>query len=174
MTIEPFNQIRTYKDLLVILQQASEEQLNQDVQIVKSHCVYNHVYSLEAVICFGTVDGLELKYARSSVDNQRHGEELILFTDGNGFAEDGATSHTMIFPTKWERLKRRIHLELCNFIGARSKSDIFFKGEANYPKNHSERSDWTGPAQKIADEENQIKDTNPTLVPILQKRTENS
>lgn len=165
--------LKTYQDLLDFLKEASPQQLEQKVQVVKSHPVYEYVHPLEPAICVGTIDELGILYARSSVDNQRHGDELVLFTDGNGFGEDGATSYELPSLSKWEKLKQRVYWRICFWLNARPCNGFFEKGKSHYPKNHSERADWTGPAQKIADLESAGKlPVDSTLECILENRVD--
>lgn len=144
-----FEEIETWGDLLKVLQNASEEQLKQPVQSVKGHPVDEYVYPLLPVICIGTVDALELRYARSSRDNQKHGEELVLFCDGNPFGKDGAVAYEMDFEN--------------DFLNGNDK--------AIYSKDHSDAKDWTGPAQKLADA-SKVKGEG-TLGTILKHRLKN-
>lgn len=144
--------ISTYRDLLESLQNCTEEQLSQPVQTVNSHPCEDYVYELISVICFSTVDDLGLKYARSSKDNRRNGDELVLFTDGNPHSENGAIAWEMNFAERDEGE---------DLIG-RNDTPIF-------PKNHDPSCDWTGPAQKIADEAEKTKGSG-TLGPILLHR----
>ncbi len=60
--------VRTYRDLLDALQKASDGQLNMPIQCADSHPVDEHVYELKQAICLGTVDELDLRYARSVID----------------------------------------------------------------------------------------------------------
>jgi len=94
-TMIEYRSITTYRDLLEALQQANEEQLDLPIQCVNSHPVDEYVYTLQQVICIGTVDALDLRYARSVRDNRCNGEELVLFSDGNPHAEDGAVSYAV-------------------------------------------------------------------------------
>ena len=144
-----YRSITTYRELLEALQQANEEQLDLPIQCVNSHPVDEYVYTLQQVICIGTVDALDLRYARSVRDNRRNGEELVLFSDGNPHAEDGAVSYVV---------------------------DDTFEGEEPlkhhspiYPPNHDASMDWTGPAQELADSQ-QRKRSDRTLKDVLENR----
>jgi len=130
--------IRTYRDLLEALQAASEEQLSMPVQCVDSHPVDEYVHALKKAICLGTVDALDLRYTRSVVDNRRHGDELVLFCDGNPFGEDGASAYTM--------------KEQSGESGEDALTNFRDRMEPIYPDDHDESRDWTGPAQIIADQ----------------------
>ena len=116
---------------------------------VNSHPVDEYVYKLQKVICFGTVDALGLRYARSVTDNRRNGQELVLFSDGNPHGEDGAVAYE---------------------FDSSQKTDIpFGRGKSIYPKDFDPSMDWTGPAQKIADAE-QRKAAHGTLKDVLNNR----
>lgn len=150
-----FQSVRTYRDLFVALQNASDEQLDMPIQCADSHPVDEHVHKLKQAICLGTVDTLELRYARSVKDNRRNGDELVLFCDGNPFGEDGASGHTL-----------------------KSKSDsnepenptiLLERFEPIYPDDHDETRDWTGPAQKHYDQEKRESGRG-TLAEILSYR----
>ena len=90
-----YQSLCTYRDLLEALQNASEEQLDMRIQCTDSHPVDEYVHKLKQVICVGTVDELDLRYARSVNDNRRNGNEIVLFCDGNPFGEDGRTASTL-------------------------------------------------------------------------------
>ncbi len=149
-----YHSIRTYRDLLDALQSASEEQLDMPVQCADSRPVDEQVHVLKKAICLGTVDELSLRYARSVVDNRRNGEELVLFCDGNPFGEDGAIAYTMI-----DRSDVPDEDVLTNF---RQRMEPIY---------HDESRDWTGPAQKIADQVPRNSGRG-TMVEILSSRTE--
>lgn len=153
-----YHSIRTYRDLLEALQSASDEQLDMPVQCADSHPVDEWVYALKKAICLGTVDELNLRYARSVVDNRRNGEELVLFCDGNPFGADGAIAYTM---------KDRPDASEENVM-----TSLRERMEPIYPDDHDGSRDWTGPAQKIADQISR-KSGRGTLVEILSSRTEN-
>ena len=122
--------VQTYGDLLRILQTLTPEQLAQPAQVVKSHPIHEKVLTAFPIICVGTVDKLGLLYVRSSKDNRRHGEEVILFLDGNPHSKNGAIA--------WQL-----------------NGDDFAKGLPGtpiFPPDFSPDQDWTGPAQKLVDE----------------------
>jgi len=84
------------RGLLAALQNATDEQLDMPIQCTDSHPVDENVYTLKRVICMGTVDQLDLRYAPRVSDNRRrHGNEIVLFCLGNPFSEDGASSYVM-------------------------------------------------------------------------------
>lgn len=118
-------EIETWRDLRDKLNQLTEEQLNQRVQVVKSHPVEDFVIPLEPAIALATIDELELIYTRSSIDNRHHGDAVVLFTDSNPHAINGATAY------EWHADGRETPL---------------------YHKDHDDSCDWTGPAQKLLDE----------------------
>ena len=139
--------VRTYRDLLEKLQACSKEQLDQPIQVVKGHPVDEYVYELQAAVCFATVDDLDLRYARSVTDNRRHGEELVIYTDGNPHGECGAIAYEM-------------------------KGDLdSLKDNPIYPKGHDESADWTGPAQALVDAKERPEGKG-TLGPVLLHRFE--
>jgi hypothetical protein len=133
-----YQSVRTYRDLLQALQKATDEQLEMPIQCADSHPVDEHVHTLKQAICLGTVDELEMRYARSVKDNRRIGDELVLFCDGNPFAEDGATGYVMNDAP--EPCESAIPL------------DTYDRLRAVYPADHDESRDWTGPAQKLYDQ----------------------
>ncbi len=132
------------------------------IQCTDSHPVGEHVYTLKRVICMGTVDELDLRYARGVSDNRRHGNEIVLFCDGNPFGEDGACAYTM-------KDSEKSNLEDDNV----KRGDFFERLEPVYPEGHDESRDWTGPAQKLADQQPR-KRTQGTLGEILKNRTQRS
>lgn len=122
---------QTWQDVLNVLLTLSPEQLAQTSQVTRSSPIGDHVYEGQAIICLGTIDELELDYFRSATDNRRHGDEIVAFTDGNPFAKNGAVA--------WELKPGG------NINDDDSMIPIF-------SKDHTPDQDWTGPAQKVADE----------------------
>ncbi len=145
-----YRSITTYRELLAALQKASEEQLDLPIQCVNSHPVDEYVYNLQQVICLGTVDALGLRYARSVIDNRRNGDELVLLSDGNPYGEDGAVAYEV--DQTYEG------------------TEPFKNHKPIYPKNHDPSMDWTGPAQKLADDQER-KHSHGTLKDVLRNRT---
>ena len=135
-----FKEVETWNDLLQVLQKASAEQLKQPVQICEGHPCDDHVHELTQGICMSTIDELEIRYVSSVNDNRRHGEHLVIFTDGNPHGEDGAIAYE----------------------GMCERTPI-------YRNDHDDSQDWTGPAQKLADAEERKKGHG-TLVPVLVNR----
>jgi len=132
-----------YQEVLEALQQLTPEQLKMDAQVVKCSNIHEEVNEGLPVIAVDTVDNFGILYIRSSKDNRRHGDEVYLLLDGNGHAEDGATSYLM--------------------------GDSFDDMTPCYPKSHDDGADWTGHAQKLVDET--IKElSDGTLGPILVNR----
>lgn len=127
-----YKTIETWNDLLEALKAASPEQLQQPVQVCQHHPVDEYVFPLSPGICLGTVDELNLRYARSTTDNRRHGEHLVIYADYNPFAEDGATSHEIEISAE--------------------EGKLFNKVKSIYPKGYDDSQNWTGPAQKLADQ----------------------
>lgn len=119
--------IDTYADLLKALQKLTPEQLAQPAQVIKSHPVEEKVLAGHPVICLDTVDSLGFRYIRSCKDNRRHGEEVVIFVDGNPYGVDGAIAYEG------------------NFLLDEECTPI-------YPANYSPDQNWTGPAQKIVDD----------------------
>lgn len=144
-----YRSITTYRELLAALQEASEGQLDLPIQCVNSHPVDEYVYKLQQVICLGTVDALGLRYARSVTDNRRNGDELVLFSDGNPYAEDGAVAYEVDQTYEGK--------------------ELFKHHKPIYPGNHDPSMDWTGPAQKLADGKER-KRPHGTLEDVLRNR----
>jgi len=145
-------EIETWGDLLSILQQASPEQLAQPVQTCEGHPCDDHVHELQQGIIFGTINELEIRYARSVKDNRRNGDELVIYTDGNPFGEEGAAAYEVSFDENPEE-----------------EGELFRKQKPIFPKDHDESCDWTGPAQKLADEEEREKGKG-TMGAVLKQR----
>lgn len=120
-----FREITTWRDMLNALQACSDKQLDQPVQVAKSHPVPEYVHALQQGIALATVGALELEYARSVTDNRMHNDHLVIFTDGNPFGEEGAIGY------EWKR--------------GRGKDRPIF------PPGHDDGCNWTGPAQQLAD-----------------------
>lgn len=139
-----FKEVETWADMLKALQQMTPEQLQQPIQSVQGHPMDDYVYELQQGICLGTVDEIGLKYTRSVKDNRRHGDEVILYTDGNPFGEDGAVAYELL-PDGGDK--------------------------PIYPKDHDESKDWTGPAQKLADQN--VCESDNLTVAILSNRLKN-
>jgi hypothetical protein len=133
-----YQSLRTYRDLLEALQNASDKQLDMRIQCTDSHPVDEYVHKLKQVICIGTVDDLDLRYARSVNDNRRNGNEVVLFCNGNPFGEDGRTASTL--------------KDTETASDSKSGKDFFDRLEPVYPEDHDDSRDWTGPAQKLADQ----------------------
>lgn len=144
-----YQSITTYRELLAALQEASDEQLDLPIQCVNSHPVDEYVYELQQVICLGTVDALGLRYARSVTDNRRHGDELVLFSDGNPYGEDGAIAYEV--------------------DQAYEGREPFKHHKPVYSANHDASMDWTGPAQELADGEER-KRPHGTMKDVLRNR----
>ena len=143
------SEIATWADLLKVLQSLTPQQLDTPAQVVRSHPVYEHVHEAEPIVCMGTVDELGLLYVRSSLDNRRHGNEVVLFTDGNPFAEDGAIAYECELDMEGE--------------------EFFSKKRAVYPDRYTPDQNWTGPAQAIVDKT--VEETGDgSLAPICKAR----
>lgn len=122
------------------------QQLAQPIQLTTGYPVDEHVYELKQGIVLGTVDALELRYARSVTDNRRHGDHVILYADHNPFGEDGAIAY------EWKG----------------SIEDV--EEHPIYPKDHDPSADWTGPAQKLADQVGPPERTGRAETAILKNR----
>lgn len=109
-----------YKDILRIVSAMNDEQLEQKAQVVISGVSDDHVYECLPVISLQTINDLEIQYARSSVDNRRHGNDFVLFTDIHPFELSGCDGY-----------------------------DITYGCEERFPADHDESADWTGPAQAL-------------------------
>ncbi len=150
-----YQTLRTYRDLLEALKSASDQQLDMRIQCTDSHPVDEYVHKLKQVVCMGTVDDLDLRYVRSVVDNRRNGNEIVLFCDGNPFGEDGRTANIL--------------KDTAIASDSKSENDFFERLDPVYPEDHDDSRDWTGPAQKLADQVPR-KRTEGTLKDILRNR----
>ena len=103
----------------------------------------------------GTVDDLDLRYARSVNDNRRNGNEIVLYCDGNPFGEDGRTGSTLSDTETTSDTK--------------IATGFFDRLEPVYPEDHDDSRDWTGSAQRLADQVPR-KRTEGTLKDILKNR----
>lgn len=147
-------EISTYRELRDFLNNLPDDckQLDQPVQFVKSHPMPDeHVFELIPAIVIGTVDDLGLKYVRSSVDNRRHGDELVLFCDANGHSITGSTGTQ--YKDAFDLLDET-------------------KGIKLYPVGHDDSADWSGPAQKLVDQwwEDDTDDMSVTERAVLKSR----
>lgn len=126
------HEITTWSDLAKAISKLSKAEKSQPVQVVKTHASDAAVNELLPGVCLGSVGSLEIRFVRSSTDNRKHEEHVVLLVDGNPFGEEGASSYEMI--TKKVKGKKKI---------------LF---HPNFPKNHTDECDWSGPAQKIIKE----------------------
>lgn len=120
--------IKTWRDVRNALAKLTPAQLRQPVQIARLHPMDQFVHVLLPGFVLGTVDDLGIRYARSVVDNRRHGEHVILYVDYPPFGEDGNIGTVVTLGRRGLRTKRTL-----------------------YPKMHSDAANWTGPAQKLTD-----------------------
>lgn len=95
-----------------------------------------------------------LLYARSVTDNRRHGEQLVIYTDGNPFGEDGAVAYEYDSNATPK------------FMGLRHKPI--------YPEDYTPDQDWTGPAQQLVDAQNLPINQQKTQAAVLRHRVENT
>lgn len=146
-----FTELDTWEDLKKALDQCSPEQLKQPIQVISQHPVAEHVHECIPGISLGTLDALDILYARSVTDNRRHGEELVLYCDSNPHAVDGATMYEWVMSEDNSSGHEEVPI---------------------YPESHDAAADWTGPAQKLADKAAQERHPNDnTLQAILNHRT---
>ena len=117
-----------WRELLEIISELSEEQLQQEAMVCDHHPMGDYVFPLRPIILVDSVKNAGLTYTRSATDNKHHPEQVIIYTDGNPFGVNGRSSTRVEFDDK----------------GVRTEDDQF-------PKDHSDECDWTGPAQKIID-----------------------
>jgi hypothetical protein len=120
--------LETYEELLAALQALTPEQLAQPIQVGKIPADEDTVVALKPVVMFATVEGSELKFVRSSVDNRMNRDELVLFYDSNPFGKRGSMARDLA------------------------------TGELIYSGGYDESTDWTGPAQRLALEPDLIED----------------
>ena len=140
------NEIRTYSDLRAALDKLTPKQLAQPIQVVKGSSI-EEVSECMPVIGIDTVDNWGYEFIRSAHNNQRCGNDVVLLIDGNPHAEDGAVAY------EW--------------------GDGNLEDHPIYPKNHSDRADWTGPAQRIAREEVQWQEDTQRGLAIIRYRSDN-
>lgn len=87
-------ELNTYGDLLDYLKTLSFDKLNQPIQITRQgDLCLSDIITLLPGIAIGTVDDMEFFGSRSVVDNQYHGEEIVILTDANLFGKDGALAY---------------------------------------------------------------------------------
>lgn len=134
-------EIDTWADLAKAISKLSKAQQSQPVQVVKVHVHDDAVNSLLPGICLGSVGALEIRFARSVTDNKKHEEHIVLQVDGNPFGEEGACAYEMV--TKTVNGKKKYLFHPC------------------FPENHTDESDWSGPAQKIIKAKEKKQDIDP-------------
>jgi hypothetical protein len=120
----------TWKDVLKALQSLTPEQLEMLAQVVLHESNDENVVAGRPVVCLGSVNELGVKYFRSAQDNRRHGDQVVLTVDNNGFSEAGVVAWSFEDAQDWVDGN---------------------PGKPLYPHGYTPDQDWTGPAQKIAD-----------------------
>ncbi len=128
------HETETWGDLLQALQKLTPEQLAQPAQAVRHGSSDDHVHEGLPTICLGTVDALQLRYFRSMLDNRRHGEQVVLFLDGNPYGEDGVAAYKMEEDEAGNVIEKPL-----------------------YRPDHDDGADWRGPAQAIYDAQEKAK-----------------
>ena len=86
-----------YRELKAVLEKMTEEQLNQQAQVMVPQFDNDKPFPLHPVIDFNTVHHFitppdsdeEQDITRSSIDNEHHPEHFVLLVDYNMYAEDG-------------------------------------------------------------------------------------
>lgn len=136
-------EIETYEDLLKVLSELTPEQLKNKVQVMKPSCNDDEVLALMPAIAIGTVDGAEYRFVRSSVDNRRHGDEVIILTDYNGHGKNGAIAYEL------DEDRAKPTEEEYENMDTEQIFDLYFRSKPIFPKSHDDYADWTGPAQAL-------------------------
>lgn len=111
----------TYREIKDVLDNMTNEQLEQQAQVFISPVDGDKPIPLHMVIAFKTVKelvtgvetGEQLDTTRSSVDNEHHPEEFVFLMDWNPYAEDGAIAYDLesgepIYPNN---VKKNIEVE---------------------------------------------------------------
>ena len=139
------SEVNTWADLAKAISKLSKAEQSQPVQVVKVHVHNDAVNALLPGICLGSVGALEIRFARSVIDNKKHEEHIVLQVDGNPFGEVGSCAYEMV--TKIVKGKKKYFWHPC------------------FPENHTDECDWSGPAQKIvkAKEKKQVIDPGKDL-----------
>lgn len=87
--------IYSYRNLKEALNALSDEQLDQQVEVLLPQFDHDKSFPLHPVLTFNTVKYLmsvddECDMTRSSIDNEHHPDHFVLAADFNMYAEDGA------------------------------------------------------------------------------------
>ena len=136
--------VRTWEDLArKILEMAPEERKRQ-IQVVTYNTDSDAVHALEHGVCFASIGELELHYTRSSIDNKHHDEHFVLVTDGNPFTEKGIMAYRLLMDDEPDP------------VGVEGYDPVFRM--VPDMSRHEPSMDWTGPAQKLRDEELKAKE----------------
>lgn len=81
----------SYRELRDALDNLSDEQLDQQVQIMLPDPDGDKILPMHPGISFNTIKHfLDDQKTRSSVDNEHHEEDLIILVDWNMYADDGS------------------------------------------------------------------------------------
>lgn len=96
-------ELDTYRDLKNFLNQLTDEQLDQRVQVATYDAVTQYdkdgkPLPLELAISIASVKDLGFNAVRSDVDNKYHAEEIVILTDTNSWAEDGSYAQELTGP----------------------------------------------------------------------------
>lgn len=98
-------ELKTYRELLAFMENMTEQQLDQPVQVVLPSGDLDKAVELQPGIAIGTVAQMEFYKARSSVDNKYHADEVVLLIDGNPFSVEGAVAYSLSDADDWDDMK---------------------------------------------------------------------
>lgn len=144
--------IRTWADLLSALQKLTPEQLAQPAQTVLVEPSDDMVSECHPCIAIGTVDEFEIEAIRSTRDNKRHGEEVVILLDYNPFGEDGCVAFKLerggvkvpIYGTDGptDPAQQRAKVKLATdfdegFDGRHNEEVLLYRTEPPYPVNEA-------------------------------------
>ncbi len=88
------NEPQTYEELARLILSLPPELQRQTIQVVKSSPF--DIAECMPVIGVDTIANFGFGAARSIYDNKYHGNDLVIFCDGNQFAKDGAIAYEML------------------------------------------------------------------------------
>lgn len=92
----------SYRQLLDFLHDLTEDQLDQQIQILTDECESGKASLLEPIIGSGTVEQLchandeVISETRNVMDFKHHPEQVVLLRDGPPYSEDGDTAYEMV------------------------------------------------------------------------------
>ena len=104
-------ELESYADLLEYLKTLTPEQLKQKPQYAPSSAIASEILTMKPCIAIGTMDEFEFFAARSSTNNKFNADEIVFLTDGNPFAEDGATSY-LVNPKDSDKEMKKLKKEM--------------------------------------------------------------